>query len=88
METSFTVYSDFMNYAGGIYVHTKGYVEGGHAIKVLGWGYDDATKLNYWICANSWGPAWGEAGYFRIAFGECGIDSAVYGCLPAKTASF
>jgi len=81
METSFNVYSDFMNYASGIYKHTSGYLEGGHAVKILGWGVEGG--VNYWICANSWGTSWGEKGYFRIAYGECGIDSTVYGCTPA-----
>ena len=80
METSFTVYSDFMNYKSGIYQHKSGTQEGGHAVKILGWGTE--SGLNYWICANSWGTSWGESGYFRIAFGECGIDSAAYGCHP------
>jgi len=80
METSFTVYSDFMNYAGGIYVHKTGFVEGGHAVKILGWGKE--SGLDYWLCANSWGTSWGEKGFFRIAFGQCGIDSTVYGCAP------
>jgi cathepsin B len=80
METQFNVYSDFMNYAGGVYQHKSGSLEGGHAIKILGWGTEGG--LNYWICANSWGTGWGEKGFFRIAFGECGIDSAVYGCTP------
>jgi cathepsin B len=84
METSFNVYSDFMNYSSGIYKHVSGYLEGGHAIKVLGWGVEGST--NYWICANSWGPSWGEKGFFRIAFGECGIDSAVYGCTVVASA--
>jgi cathepsin B len=78
METAFTVYSDFMNYKSGIYVHTSGYQEGGHAVKILGWGTQ--SGLNYWICANSWGTSWGEAGFFRIAVGQCGIDSAIYAC--------
>jgi len=83
METSFNVYSDFMNYKSGIYQHTSGYLEGGHAIKILGWGVEGG--VDYWICANSWGTSWGEDGFFRIAYGECGIDSAVYGCTPSTT---
>ena len=67
METRFDVYSDFMNYKGGIYIHTTGYKQGGHAIKLVGYGQEDGT--DYWICANSWGSAWGEGGYFRIGFG-------------------
>jgi len=81
METAFRVYSDFMNYGSGIYMHTSGHFEGGHAVKILGWGVEGG--INYWICANSWGPKWGEEGFFRIAYGECGIDSTVYGCTPA-----
>jgi len=80
METAFTVYADFMNYESGIYTHQSGKMEGGHAVKILGWGNEDG--IDYWICANSWGPKWGENGFFRIAFGQCGIDHVVYGCLP------
>lgn len=64
METGFTVYQDFFNYKGGVYRHTSGGMAGGHAVKILGWGVEGG--LNYWICANSWGPAWGENGFFRI----------------------
>merc|ERR1712125_129817 len=34
VETSFTVYSDFENYASGIYYHTSGQMAGGHAVKM------------------------------------------------------
>jgi len=40
---------------------------GGHGVKIVGWGA--SGNLKYWIVANSWGTFWGEAGYFRIAFG-------------------
>ena len=80
METAFNVYADFMSYKGGIYVHTTGDLEGGHAIKILGWGVENGQS--YWLCANSWGTSWGEKGFFRIAQGQCGIDSAVYACTP------
>jgi cathepsin B len=40
METAFTVYSDFMSYGGGVYTHTAGHMEGGHAVKILGWGHE------------------------------------------------
>jgi len=73
IETGFMVYQDFMYYAGGIYKHTNGALLGGHAVKIIGWGEENGTE--YWICANSWGVSWGEQGFFRIAQGECGIDS-------------
>jgi len=77
VETAFTVYSDFEDYAGGIYHHVKGSSAGGHAVKFVGWGVDNGIK--YWKVANSWNPHWGEAGYFRIVRGvnEGGIESQV-----------
>jgi cathepsin B len=79
MDTGFYVYEDFMNYKGGIYVHKTGKMLGGHAVKVMGWGVEGGVK--YWICANSWGAAWGESGFFRIKLGECDIDGGV-ACSP------
>merc|ERR1711933_13027 len=80
MEVAFTVYSDFENYASGIYHHVTGAMAGGHAVKVVGWGVEDNVK--YWKIANSWNPYWGEKGYFRIRQGEGGIDSSVIGSSP------
>lgn len=82
METAFTVYEDFMNYKGGVYHYTSGKLLGGHAIKVLGWGHDEASGLDYWLCANSWDTTWGEKGFFRIKQGELGIDDGAYACQP------
>jgi len=55
-------------------------LEGGHAIKILGWGNE--SGLDYWLVANSWGAAWGEEGYFRIKVGSCNIDYMSYVCSP------
>merc|ERR1712113_417868 len=80
MEVAFTVYADFENYAGGIYHHVSGEGVGGHAVKVVGWGVDNG--VNYWKIANSWNPYWGENGYFRIKFGEGGIDAQAVASSP------
>jgi len=84
MEVAFTVYNDFFSYGGGVYVSKPATgVAGGHAIKLVGYGHDAASGLDYWKCANSWGPAWGEAGFFRIKIGDVsGIDDQATSCLP------
>jgi C1A family cysteine protease len=72
----FIIYEDFLQYKSGIYSHVTGLVEGGHAVAIV--GYDDAQQA--WIIKNSWGPDWGESGYFRIKAGtnECEIEDEVY----------
>jgi cathepsin B len=73
IEVSFTLYTDLFSYKNGVYKHSNPSVSGKHAVRLLGWGQEKGVY--YWICANSWGETWGENGYFRIAWGEGGIDS-------------
>merc|ERR1719221_2033512 len=46
-----------------------------HAVLLVGWGEDNGQK--YWRIQNSWGPDWGEDGFFRIIMdeNESGIES-------------
>jgi len=76
VQTGFIVYEDFMHYKGGVYEHTHGEQLGGHAVKIVGWGKEKDTE--FWIAQNSWGPTWGEDGFFRIKFGECMFDQNGY----------
>lgn len=78
----FDVYEDFAAYKSGVYHHVTGYLEGGHAVKIVGWGVLDGTK--YWKVANSWNTDWGMDGFFYILRGtdECGIESEVVSALP------
>ncbi|XP_076266827.1 cathepsin B-like [Rhynchophorus ferrugineus] len=82
VETGFTVYEDFASYKSGIYQHVSGAAEGGHAVKIIGWGVENGVK--YWTIANSWNERWGEDGFFRILRGvnECGIEDEVVSGLP------
>ena len=77
---SFAVYQDFYNYRSGVYYKVTGSLIGYHAVRIIGYGTDAATGLNYWTIANTWGPSWGEKGYFRMRRGsdEGGIESSNY----------
>jgi C1A family cysteine protease len=74
LVTCFTVYDDFFAYHSGIYHHVSGGVAGGHCVCVV--GYNDTDSC--WICKNSWGNGWGEGGFFRIQYGQCGIDATMW----------
>ena len=66
LVTTMDVYSDFFSYKSGIYSHTTGPYQGGHAVLIV--GYDDVNQC--FLVKNSWGTGWGEAGFFRIAFSQ------------------
>ena len=65
------VYADLLFYKNGIYQHVTGSFLGLHAVAVIGY----SNPGQYWIVKNSWGCDWGDKGFMRIAFGECGLDT-------------
>lgn len=89
VTAGFLVFEDFTRPAksGGwnpktdIYVHDPDNFQrqGGHAVVIVGWG---GTDVPYWVVQNSWGPTWGDSGYFRMAMTDkktgrntqCGLD--------------
>lgn len=65
---SMVVTEEFLDYKGGVFVDNMSPIVGYHAVEVAGWGEtEDGTK--YWIARNSWGPYWGEHGWFRMVIG-------------------
>ncbi|MFT3909670.1 MAG: C1 family peptidase [Ferruginibacter sp.] len=71
IATAFAVYTDFYNYQSGVYHHISGVLEGYHCVAII--GYSEAEQC--WICKNSWDTGWGMGGFFKIAYGECDIDT-------------
>ncbi len=80
------VYEDFEYYQSGIYTHQSGSQEGAHAVLIVGW--DDSQSC--FIVKNSFSTAWGESGYFRIAYSEVngdtdfGYSAVAYGNITAS----
>lgn len=74
------IYSDLKNYQGGIYQPDNRAVNrGGHWVVIVGW-QNDSSLINggYWIVKNSFGPAWGEHGFFNIPYNTCNLDRYIF----------
>jgi cathepsin X len=64
----------------GIFTDGVGQLQVDHEIAVVGYGYDDAAQMDYWIIRNSWGEYWGDNGYFRLKMGDNQLNIEKGGC--------
>ena len=73
-----------MSYKSGVYQHVTGGMLGGHAVKIIGYGTDSKSGLDYWLVANSWNTDWGVNGYFMIRRGnnECNFEANMWTASP------
>ncbi|QYC92697.1 Cathepsin [Trabala vishnou gigantina nucleopolyhedrovirus] len=66
--------SDIVNYFAGIinYCRNDGL---NHAVLLVGYGVEN--DIPYWTFKNTWGPDWGEEGYFRVRqnVNACGLSN-------------
>jgi predicted secreted protein len=75
LVVSFCVGTYFSSYRKGVFKTDERKVckqAANHEVLLIGW--DDAHRS--WIARNSWGEAWGEAGYFEIRRGISNFPSA------------
>jgi C1A family cysteine protease len=68
----------FQSYSGGILDSASCGEKLDHAVEIIGYGTENG--VDYWNVRNSWGPSWGESGYFRLKktsstndIGICGL---------------
>ena len=74
LTACFAVYNDFFAYSSGVYRHVSGALAGGHCVCII--GYSDTEQC--WIAKNSWGAGFGQGGFFKIGYGQCGIDAKMH----------
>ena len=80
IQGAFSVYQSFFDffekYPTGIYaMDFSSRLQGGHTSKIVGWGVqkDEVSNLKssepieYWLLQNTWGPDWGDKGFFKMA---------------------
>ena len=49
---------------------------GGHGVVIIGYGYEDSKY--YWLVQNSWGEQSCNGGFYKIEFGQIGIERITF----------
>ena len=85
------IYEEFYAYSDGVFresddANLRGRNHGGHVMKIIGWGKDEASGEYYWTVVNSW-LNWGQDGIGKIAVGQVGIGAGVEAAVMEVPAS-
>ena len=85
LATGFEVYPDFYTFDAKNEIYEWNGIgprTGGHAVVIVGWGKENDKP--YWIIKNSWGPNWGDNGFYRMIRGSnnCKIEENCMGAYP------
>jgi len=78
IQGAFSVYQSFYDFFDknptGVYkMQPEGKPLGGHTSKIVGWDVAQDDRLGvpkgtpYWILQNTWGPKWGDKGFYKMA---------------------
>jgi len=71
VAVAFYVFNDFFSYGGGCYSNNTYTNDLNHGVLIVGWDDAMCNGQGAWRVKNSWGPGWGENGYFWIKYGTC-----------------
>ena len=77
---------DLFHYSSGIFSDWNcNTMDLDHVVLLVGYGTDEQSGLKYWLLKNSYGPDWGEEGFFRLerktgetGKGICGITERAF----------
>jgi len=73
-------------YTGGVLTNERCASNGNdHAVVLVGYDSRPSNPIPYWLVRNSWGPIWGENGYFRMSMAgnTCGFMNFIVGVTVA-----
>ena len=72
VATAMYAFDDLSYYSGGCYSH--GHTSSAnHGVLIVGYNDAECNGQGAWIVKNSWGPNWGENGFFKIKYGDSNI---------------
>ena len=61
-----------------IYRHNGKGESSGHAVVIVGYGYEETENRYYWIIQNSWGEQFCDGGFVKIEFGQVDVERVAF----------